>query len=256
MEKLTLLQMTQNILSAMNSDEVNSITDTVESMQVAEEIHNTFRDLYTDHDVAQFEGIINLDSPANTATPNILTLPDNVQELRWLKYRDFRNTAGPLIYNELIYLDPDMFVRMIVDAPDPASYVLVPIISTSSNTFPIPNNQVPKYYTIFLPDQAIVTDGFDQTYESFLTPASSLAWGVQYETFTMDDNFIPSLPANEFPQLLAEAKAACFINIKQEPNQLETVRARHQRVASMRRRSIVPGQSKGALTSVDYSRKR
>jgi hypothetical protein len=40
LEKMTLLEMTQNILSAMNSDEVNSITDTVESLQVAEEIQN------------------------------------------------------------------------------------------------------------------------------------------------------------------------------------------------------------------------
>ena len=41
----TVLQLTQNILSAMSSDEVNSISDTVESMQVATILQNKYYDI-------------------------------------------------------------------------------------------------------------------------------------------------------------------------------------------------------------------
>ena len=46
MAKMTLLEMTQNILSAMDSDAVNSIGDTVESLQVADVIVETYYELF------------------------------------------------------------------------------------------------------------------------------------------------------------------------------------------------------------------
>jgi hypothetical protein len=256
MEKLTLLQMTQNILSALNSDEVNSIADTVESQQVADEIQNTFRELYNDHDFGTFEGLINLESPGNTATPHILTLPSNVQFIKWLKYRDYRNTSSDITYKDLDYLDPEIFIRNIVEQTDPASSVNVKILSTSPVTYPIANDRAPRYYTIFEDTQEIVFDAFDASYETFLTGSNSLAWATQYKSFSMTDNFIPPIPASEFPHLLAEAKSACFINLKEIANSNEASRARRQLVRSQRRPVSVAGQKKGVLSHVDYSRKR
>jgi hypothetical protein len=256
MEKLTLLQMTQNILSAMNSDEVNSITDTVESQQVADEIQNTFRDLYTNHDFGTFEGLVNLVSPGSTSTPNVLTLPTNVQFVKWIKYRDYRNTSSDITYIDCVYVDPEVFIRNIVEQADPASNVNVQLLSTSPITYPIANDRAPRYYTIFEDTQSIVFDAFDATNESYLTGSNALAWAIQYKTFSMTDSFIPPIPASEFPHLLAEAKNACFINIKEIANSNEASRARRQLVRSQRRPVSVSGQKKGVLTHVDYSRKR
>jgi hypothetical protein len=256
MQKMTLLDMTQNILSAMNSDEVNSITDTVESQQVAEEIRTTFLELYNNHDMGSFEGLVNLESPGSSSTPHVLTLPTNVQFVKWIKYRDFSNTSSDVTYKELEYLDPEVFVQHIVEQTDPASSVSVQLLPTSAVTYPIDNTRAPRYYTILDDDQTIVFDAFDNAHESWLTGGNSLAWATQYKTFTVDDNFIPPIPASEFPHLLAEAKAACFINIKEIANSNESMRARRQLVRSQRRPASVAGQKKGALTHVDYSRKR
>lgn len=256
MEKMTLLQMTQNILSAMNSDEINSIADTVESQQVADEIQTTFRELYNNHDLGTFEGLVNLESPASTVTPHILTLPTNVQFIKWLKYRDYRNTSSDLTYKDLVYLDPEVFVKHIAEQVDPPSDVHVRLLATSPITYPIANDRAPRYYTIFENNQSIVFDAFDATYESYLTGSNSLAWATQYKTFTMADAFVPQIPASEFPHLLAEAKSACFINLKEIANSNETMRARRQLVKSQRRPVSVAGQKKGILTNVDYSRKR
>jgi hypothetical protein len=255
-EKMTLLAMTQNILSAMNSDEVNSITDTVESQQVADEIHTTFNLLYTNHDLGTFEGLVNLESPGNVSTPHILTLPTNVQFVKWLKYKDFRNSSSDVTYVDLTYIEPELFIKHIVEQTDPASNVNVSLLPTSSITFPIANNRAPKYYTILEDNQNIVFDAFDKSYESFLTGSSSLAWATMYKQFQMNDDFIAPIPASEFPRLLAEAKSACFINLKEIANSNEASRARQQKVMSQRRPVSVAGQKKGALTHVDYSRKR
>ena len=45
MPKLTVLDMTQKILSSMDSDDVNSISDTEESLQVVDIIEDTYHDM-------------------------------------------------------------------------------------------------------------------------------------------------------------------------------------------------------------------
>jgi hypothetical protein len=257
MEKMTLLEMTQNILSAMNSDEVNGIADTVESMMVAEEIRTTFRDIFTNHDDVIFEGLATLESPSNPATPNVLTLPANVQGLKWIKYKNYVQSDAPDVsYNDITYVEPEDFVRLIIEQPTPVTSVSVPILPSSSVTYPINNQKAPKYFTILHDDQTLVFDSFESAHESFLTGSNSLAWATQYKTFNLADDFIPPCSAADFPRLLAEAKSSCFINIKEIANSNEVARARRQKVASQRRRGTVAGQQRGALTHVDYSRKR
>jgi hypothetical protein len=248
--------MVQDILSAMNSDEVNSITDTVESLQVANEIRTTFRELYSNREIATFKSLINLDTPADTTTPHIMTLPDNVQDIEWIKYRDFSDTSVDLSYVDVVYLTPEEFITRIVESPTPASSVDVTLMPSSPATYPIRNDKAPSFYTILDDDQTLVFDSFDASEESYLTSSSVLAWGNIYKTFTLEDDFVPPIEANLFPHFLHECRTACFINIKEVANSFEAARARRQLIRSQTRVNKVPGQHKGILTSVDYSRKR
>lgn len=255
MEKMTLLEIVQNILSAMNSDEVNSISDTVESLQVAEEVRTTFNELYSNRDIATFESLINLDSVADTNTPHLLTCPTNVSFIKWLKYRDYRVTSSDLAFKTLQYLEPEDFINRIVEQPTPASSVDVTLLSTSSVTYPIANNKAPDFYTILDDDQTLVFDSFDADHESYLTASNAMAWGVLYKTFTLSDDFIPPIDTNLFPQFLHECRSACFINVKEVANSKEEQRARRQLVRSQTRLGRTSVQHKGALTGVDYGRK-
>jgi hypothetical protein len=255
---MTLLEMTQNILSAMNSDDVNSITDTVESQQVAEEIRTTFRELYNNHDMGSFEGVINLQSPSDITRATTLLLPSNVQFVKWIKYIDFRTGSGDdnLVFKDVEYVEPEDFILRIVNGPDPVNSVDVHLVTGNPGMYTVASDKAPSFYTIFQDSQELVFDSFDQLHESFLTSSSSLAWGTLYQTFELNDSFVPPIPASEFPHLLAEAKAACFINIKEIANSFEEARSRRQLVRSQRRPATVAGQKKGVLTHVDYSRKR
>lgn len=57
MAKLTLLDIVQDILSDMDSDTVNSITDSVESLQIAQIVKTTFFEIITEGEWPHLGGL-------------------------------------------------------------------------------------------------------------------------------------------------------------------------------------------------------
>ena len=84
--KSTVLNMTQEILSSLSSDEVNSIGDTSESMQVATILKTTFDNIVARGDFGEHSQMFQLDSSTNQSTPVLMTKPDNVSHIEWIKY--------------------------------------------------------------------------------------------------------------------------------------------------------------------------
>ncbi len=84
--KYTLLDMTQSILSSMSSDEVNSISDTTESMQVAEIIRQKYFDIINRVPLPDHEQLIQLDPSLAADAPVLMFVPDGVANIGWLKY--------------------------------------------------------------------------------------------------------------------------------------------------------------------------
>jgi hypothetical protein len=258
MAKMTLLEMTQNILSAMNSDEVNSITDTVESQQVAMEIKTTYEELYNNRDIPELESVVNLEATGDDDRPNTLILPDPTIRLKWIKYLDVRTSGDPK-YRNIEYLDPEEYIKRVVELATSSygTYMYVPLTRNSNVTYTIATDRAPRFYTIFNDEDDVLTfDSFDLDYEDNLTGASSLAWGIQPARFELEDNFIPNIPENLFPHFLAEAKSSCFITIKEVANSKEEQRARRQLVRSQFRLNKTNEERKGVFDAIDYSRKR
>jgi|SRR5882672_2831915 len=84
----TLLTMVQNILAAMSSDEVNSISDTVESMQVAQIIQNKYYDIVARGDLRLDEQLFQLNPSDSLLSPTLMFLPAGVSRISWLQYYD------------------------------------------------------------------------------------------------------------------------------------------------------------------------
>lgn len=253
--KMTLLEMTQNILSSMNSDEVNSIGDTVESQQVANEIKTTFEELYTNRDIPELEGLINLEASGDPSRPNTLVVPADTDRIKWVKYRNYRNNDQ---FDTVEYLEPEEFIKRVVQQPlgNLTTYTTVPLLTTSPILYSIATNKAPGFYTIFDNDNTLVFDSFDDTYESNLTGSNAIGWGFKNFAFELTDNFVPPIDAHLFPHLLAEAKSACFINVKEVANSKEEQRARRQLVRSQIRLHKTNPQHKGSFAQNDYARKR
>lgn len=88
MAEATLLTIVQNILSAMSSDEVNSISDTTESMQVAQIVQNKYYDIVARGSLTIDETLYQLTASNNAATPVLMYMPTGATRLDWIKYYD------------------------------------------------------------------------------------------------------------------------------------------------------------------------
>ncbi len=77
MAKQTLLQMTQNILSALDSDPVDSIDETVEAIQVAELVKEAYFDLISQRDwpflfvLGTLDGVGDVNNPSTLKPLNL-----------------------------------------------------------------------------------------------------------------------------------------------------------------------------------------
>lgn len=84
--KYTLLDLTQSILASMSSDEVNSVGDTTESLQVAEIIRQKYFDIINRVPLPEHEQLIQLEASADTDSPVLMFVPDGIANIAWLKY--------------------------------------------------------------------------------------------------------------------------------------------------------------------------
>lgn len=90
----TVLDMTQTILSALNSDSVNSISDTSESMQVARIIQNKYYDILGRGDLPEQQMLMQLTASGDSTKPVLMTVPSGVLRIDWIKYFDNNPADG------------------------------------------------------------------------------------------------------------------------------------------------------------------
>jgi hypothetical protein len=209
MAKLTLLDMVQDILSAMDSDPANSIDDTVESAQVATIVKQCYFDIVSDRDWPFLRTKFSLTGLGDTTRKTYMQLGEGYSKLLWVKYDG----------NDVTYLDPKSFQDMLDQREELADVV-------DSDGFVL--NRDPMYYTTF-DDELIVFDGIDTDVDSTLQTNKSVCYGVEVPTWTHEDSFVPNMPAKMFPMFLAEAKSTCFLNLKQQANAKEERKAQRGR---------------------------
>ncbi len=221
----TLLQLTQNILSAMDSDEVNSIYDTVEALQVATIVVETLEAEFNNVDLPSFQRIMQLDPLSDVNQPNVMMYGEDVNNIQWLRYRDHRNSGR---YREVRWLSPsDFFQRMTQITTEGSNTKLIE--DPSGVVYYIKTNKAPHFYTS-VDNNRILFDSFDSEYEDTLESTNVFALGSgELAAGVLDDNFVPPIPSNLFPLLQAEAKATCFITLKQMPSPKSEQIARRQR---------------------------
>lgn len=316
----TLLSMVQNILSAMSSDEVNSISDTTESMQVAQIIQNKYYDIAARGDLPEHDDLFQLIPSNDNTKPTLMYLPTGVSKLEWLKYFDTNVTSGQQvsqygsyshdlntdIVNSIAWVTTSTTSNTIGTGPKTftvassslpivsgqsalamsgsntmfgtvTSYVgttlVINVVTTtgsgtfanwvinnsSTNSLPgykyinvigleqfmdminrfnntdndvlsytfseggynftlyYKNDHQPQYCTV-LSNYYVLFDSFDNTQDTTLQAAKTLAYGEIVPQFQLLDTYVPQIDDQQFPLLLNEAKALAFYELKQMPH--------------------------------------
>lgn len=93
--KLTLLQYVQSIASSLNSDEVNSISDNAESLQIAEIVRQVYFNIITRTHLPENKQFLQFEPSLNVATPTLMYLPDGSTKIDWIKYFNNNVTSVP-----------------------------------------------------------------------------------------------------------------------------------------------------------------
>lgn len=249
MAKMTLLEMVQDIMSDMDSDEVNSINDSQEATQVAQIIKSTYYNIIDGRDMPFLYELFQLQPSGTTTRPTHMSLPEDIIDLKFIKYNCKKTTDTKDKYKEIIYKTPEDFIYIVDQRNSSASNVIV-VSDPTGITLNIYKDRGPTYFTSF-DDETLVFDSYDSAVDSTLSSSKTKAQGKRSVTFSITDSFTPDLPVQMFTYLLAEAKSNCFLTLKQMPNP----KAEQASISQKRRMSQEAWRIKNGITFGNYGRK-
>jgi hypothetical protein len=209
--KMTLLEMVQDVLNDMDSDQVNSISDTVEATQIANICRSVYYDVITTVDLPEHSELVSVYGLSNSSVPNYMdaNLVTEVKELRY----NVSSTLGELEYKQILYVPPDEFIQKIVSRDTSSSEVIVVLDPTSGIGLPILNNKAPDFFTTF-DDRYLCFDSYDSAIDTTLQTSKTMCLGIKLPSFQMTDGATPDIDDTIFPYFLAEVKSRALSLLK------------------------------------------
>lgn len=235
--KRTLLDLTQNILNSLSSDEVNSISDTTESLQVAEIIKTVYFNIVARSDLTLQEELFQLTASGNVLKPTLMTVPSNISEIDWIKYSN--TSVTPTEYDYVTVLAVQEFIDM-VDKFNPTDTTvgsMSVVFDGPTFTFQYKNNKQPQFCTV-IENAYVIFDSYDVAKESTLQTSKTRCWGQVLPTWSNIDSYVPELDDNQFPLLLNEAKSLAFFELKQQPHSKAEQESKRQWGALQRTKAL------------------
>lgn len=218
--------MVQDILTEMDSDEVNHIDDTVESQSVATIIENCYYEIISNRNWPHMKKLVQLEGSGDIAKPNYLKLPERLQELSEFQYDKRKEDGLYSSYFPVKYLDPEHFLRRVAGR-SLYNTDYDEVVDFSGVTMHIKNNQAPTYWTSF-DDVYLVTDSYDKEVNDTLQKARTQAIAYLVPDWQHVDDFVPDLPIDAFSLLIEESKSTAFLALKQTPHQKAEQKANRQ----------------------------
>ena len=225
--KLTLLDMVQSILSVLDSDEVNSIGDTIESLQVANIVRDTYFEIINNQQWSHTYELIKLDASNDVNRPTHMQMPDNIKELEWISYNKIKFGESRNRFEQISYKSPSEFIHL-TNQYDNTQDTIQVVTDFSGVQLQIRNDKAPEYWTSF-DDEWIVFNSFDSEIDTTLQQSKTQCYAQLTPTWSHTDSFIPDLPDEAFPHFLAECKSVCFLQIKQVADSKSEQQSRRQR---------------------------
>lgn len=213
MAKSTLLEIVQDIANDIDTDEINSINDTGEALQIAQIVKSTYDAIIRNRNWPHTARLIKIDSSADNTKPNIMTFSDDIKELISVYYNKAKLGDTKLRFEEVKYVSPDDMLRIFYSRNTDDTHV--DVINDGQSVYVTTNNQAPKYFTSF-DDNKLVFDSYDSAVDSILQSSKTQVRAYTVPAFVIDDDFVPDLPDEAFSLLIEEAKSKASVKIAQK----------------------------------------
>jgi hypothetical protein len=216
MAKSTLLDIVKDIANDIDTDEINSISDTPESLQIAQIVKSTYEAIMSNRNWPHTARIIRMNSSADLAKPNIMTFDEQVKELISVYYNKAKLNETRLRFEPVKYVEPDDMLRIFYGRN--TDNTNIEVVDDGAQVYVVQNNKAPEYFTSFN-DSTLVFDSYDNTVDDTLQTSKTQVRAYVTPIFQMDDDYIPDLPEEAFTFLIEEAKSKAAYKIAQKPDQ-------------------------------------
>jgi hypothetical protein len=268
---MTNLEMVQNILSSMDSDNVNSISDTEEAVQVETVLKEVYENIISRRRWEFLNKTRLLENVGDITKPNKMKIPTNVTRVECFRWKTIDETVEPNEekWKELKYLNPCDFIGH-VQSRDVAQLALqdrvLVVYNDDGVEMPMVTDKEPEYWTSF-DDVHVYLDNFIAGSFTTATEGRTSVQVTQQQLFVKGDVAIQFLPVEMFSLFLAETKSTCWMNFKGAANQKAEQVAARQYIKMREEEPTVksprewynygkpPSGSRGYRTSRGYSLK-
>lgn len=244
MATMTLLEIVQEVLSNLSSDEVNSISDTSEAMQIATLVKQKYRDIVSRSAIPEHEQLIQLQPSNDPLSPTLMYVPDEVNSIKWIKYFNSSEVDGNVEgYAYVTVMPIEQFLDYINSYNITEDNVGTFEFNDNSNnfntqfTFAYKNNQQPRFCTV-ISNYYVIFDAYDADEDTTLQADKTLCLGQVAPVFLMEDDFVPRLDDKQFALLVNEVKALAFYELKQQPHAKAEQEVRRQWVSVQKNKSL------------------
>ena len=252
MAKPTLIDLVQDILADADGDEVNSISDTVESDQCARVVRDSFRTIVDNHDLKIHDQIDQLTATSST-TPTKMERPASLHSIELCMYDKRLTALDDPRFQEVIWMDPINFIELTAQRTSSDTEVETMTLDSGHDLL-IKNDQAPTYYTQLQGYDDFIFDSYDLALETNLQASKSLVYGTIKPTLSLTDQAVIDLPEHIFILLRSDARAFFFDLYKDGVSRKVDERDRHANVRAQRMRHLTKNQQE-RQTGPDYGRK-
>jgi hypothetical protein len=193
----------------MDSDSVNSISDTLEAEQVADIIRETYLDIIEEYDLKATHTIFKLTASGTTARPTHMSLPEGYHSVEWVAY-DKRADSGATqrVFTRIPFMEPGDFIKTLNQRNNDDAEVDV-ISDPTGVELLIRNDTHPSYYTTF-DGNLFVFDSYDSDIDSTLQSSKTQVYGQLTNDLTITDTATIDLPQELYNLLRNQARETCF----------------------------------------------
>ena len=226
LQRTTLLEIVQSVLSSLDSDAVNHIGETVESEQIALLAKEKFQELATYQNIKQFENLSQLEGLADPTKATVMRIPEGSTDIADIRYRHVKSD-GTEYMREVHYQPKSDFLDTQLKLALAKNNTDINVLDDGIE-LPYRTDRGPTCWTTF-DDEHVVFDSIDKGVDQTLHNEASLVIAYIVPEFRLEDEFIPPVPQKMLSQYMNMIKEVANFEQKQISNPFRTRDSERQR---------------------------
>lgn len=239
----SLLEIVQQILGAIDGDEVNSIDDTVEANQIAILLRGVYYDIASDISLPQLDTLLEINASTDPDKPCLMTVPSTVVHIDWIKYDNRADGDTNPLYKDVKFLPIRDFIEKTQALQDETNTDVQTItFNGEQHDFIYRTDKFPEYFTV-VDDYQVLFDSYDSSIDTTLMKSKTMCFGQTFPVFSLTDDFVPELSPQQYSYFINKAKVRAFAELKQASNQEAASEARRQKVILQKKKRVTPDMS-------------